>query len=91
MDIKTQFSFLKLFNTIKGVGKPAKEGEYDDQWLNTPEMRAKKAKFDKFLAWCDDNGIEHPKIKYPVLFGSGENRYPGCMALEDIGKNEAFI
>ena len=30
MEIKTQFSFLKLFNTIKGVTKTAKPGEFDD-------------------------------------------------------------
>jgi len=35
MEIKTQFSFLKLFNTIKGVGKPAKEGEYDPNYLKS--------------------------------------------------------
>ena len=49
MDIKTQFSFLKLFNTIKGVMKPVKEGEYDADPLNHPTyMSAKKKKFDKF-------------------------------------------
>ena len=92
MDIKTQFSFLKLFNTIKGVLKPAKEGEYDADPLNHPTyMSAKKKKFDKFLAWCDAQGIKRPKIKYPVLFGTGDNKYPGCMAMEAIGKDEPFI
>ena len=27
------FSFLKLFNTIKGVFKPFKEDEVDPEWL----------------------------------------------------------
>ncbi len=91
MDIKTHFSFLKLFNTIKGVGKPEKPGGFDENWLNDPKVKATKAKFDSFLAWCDENGITHPKVKYPVLFGSGDNKYPGCLALEDIGKNEPMI
>ena len=54
-------------------------------------MAKTKEMYDRFFKWCDDNGVWHPKIKYPVLFGSGDNRYPGCMALEDIGKDEAFI
>ena len=29
MEIKTHFSFLKLFNTIKGITKPCKPGEFD--------------------------------------------------------------
>ena len=91
MDIKTHFSFLKLFNTIKGVGKPAKPGEFNEDWLKDPKVKETKARFDRFFAWCDANGITHPKIKYPVLFGHGDNMYPGCMALEDIGKNEPFI
>ena len=91
MDIKTHFSFLRLFNTIKGVAKPAKPNEFDTEWLNDPKVKKTKEKFDKFFAWCDKNGIEHPKIKYPVMFGKGDNQYPGCMAMEDIGKDEAFI
>ena len=91
MDIKTHFSFLKLFNTIKGVGRPAKEGESDEHWLNDPKVKKEKQRYDTFMKWCDDNGITRPKIKYPVLFGSGSNRYPGCMATEDIAKEETFI
>lgn len=30
MEMKTHFSFLKLYNVLKGVGKPAKEDELDD-------------------------------------------------------------
>ena len=91
MEIKTHFSFLKLFNTIKGVTKPVKEGEYDADPLSHPSVVKTKKKFDAFLAWCDQNGITHPKIKYPVMFGTGDNKYPGCMAMDDIGKEEAFI
>ena len=91
MDIKTQFSFLKLFNTIKGVGRTAKEGEADVNYLEKRASKKEREKFEKFFKWCDSEGIIHPKIKYPVMFGSGDNQYPGCMAIEDIGKNEPFI
>lgn len=57
MEIKTHFSFLKLFNTIKGVAKPPKEGEFDEHWLNDPKVLKTKQRFDKFFAWCDANGI----------------------------------
>jgi len=30
-------------------------------------------------------------VQYPVLFGQGDNQYPGMVALEDIGKNETII
>ena len=57
MEIKTHFSFLKLFNTIKGVAKPPKEGEFDEHWLDDPKVLKTKQRFDKFFAWCDANGI----------------------------------
>lgn len=73
MDIKTQFSFLRLFNTIKGVTKPVKAGEFDADPLKDPKVLKKKKEFERFFAWCDANGIKHPKIKYPVMFGTGDN------------------
>ena len=30
---ETNFSFLKLFNSVKGVYKPYKASEVDDKWL----------------------------------------------------------
>jgi hypothetical protein len=36
-------------------------------------------------------GIWAPKVKYPVLFGQGDNAFPGMMATEDIGPDEKFI
>lgn len=55
------------------MAKPAKEGEYDANYLKTRAPKKEKDQFNKFFKWCDDNGIEHPKIKYPVMFGSGDN------------------
>ena len=50
-----------------------------------------KEKFDNFMKWCHDNGIEHPKVKYPVHFGTGDSKYPGMMAIEDIGKDDIIV
>ena len=46
MDLKKQFSFLKHFNEIKGVGKAVKAGEFDTEWLDDPKMRERKEKYD---------------------------------------------
>lgn len=35
--------------------------------------------------------MEHPKLQYPVMFGTGDSQYPGMMATEDIGKDEVMI
>jgi hypothetical protein len=43
------------------------------------------------LKWYEDNGVVHDKIKYPVMFGKGDNQYPGMAALQDIGKNEVIL
>ena len=38
-----------------------------------------------------NNGIEVNKVKYPVYFGKGKNKYPGLLATDDIGANEVII
>ena len=91
MEMKTHFSFLKLYNVIKGVGKPAKEGEYDEEWINTKAPKAYRENIQNMINWCDSAGIWHPKVKYPVMFGKGDSAFPGMMATEDIGPNEKFI
>jgi hypothetical protein len=89
MDKEIKFSFLKLFNTLKGIYRPVKE--YNDQYLENEADEKTKLKYERFFKWCDENGIEHPKVKYPVMFGSGKNSYPGMMATETIGANETII
>ena len=89
MDREIKFSFLRLFNTMKGIHKPTADAE-----TNYLEKRADaktKEKFLRFFKWCHDNGITHPKVKYPVMFGTGDAKYPGMMATEDIGKDEVMI
>ena len=90
-EVKVKFSFLKLFNTIKGVSKPVPDDAHDSTWLEAKADQATKDKFDLFAKWCDENGVWHPKVKYPVMFGKGDNQYPGLLAVEPIGKNETFI
>ena len=41
--------------------------------------------------WCKEVGIERSKVKYPVLFGKGDNQYPGMMATEEIAPGEIMI
>ncbi len=89
MDREIKFSFLRLFNTIKAIHKPAKDAEAD--YLESRANDVTKKKFKRFFDWCHQNGIEHPKVKYPVMFGTGDAKYPGMMATEDIGQNEVMI
>ena len=30
-------------------------------------------------------------MRYPVLFGKGDSQYPGMLAVDDIGPNEAVV
>ena len=62
----------------------------NEHWLLQADKTTRE-RFDKFFAFCKKEGIEHPKIKYPVLFGSGDNGYLGAMATEDIGANEVIV
>lgn len=90
MDREIKFSFLRLFNTIKGIHKPVKTAPEED-YLEKRADAATKAKFKRFFDWCHSNGIQHPKVKYPVMFGEGDAKYPGMLATEDIGKDEVMI
>jgi len=91
MDLKIHFSFLKLFNHLKGVSKPMPADQYDLEYLKKKADKKTKEKFKKFFAWCKEAGITHPKVQYPVMFGKGDNTYAGMIALNDIGTDEAFI
>ena len=89
MDREIKFSFLRLFNTMKGIHKPAEDAEVD--YLEKRANPAFRKKFERFFKWCDENGIKHPKLKYPVMFGKGDAKYPGMIATENIGKDEVMI
>ena len=91
MEREVKFSFLKLFNSMKGIHKPMKEDEAELDYLEKRATDITMKKFTRFFDWCHSNGIEHPKVKYPVMFGKGEAKYPGMMATEDIGKDEIMI
>lgn len=89
MDREIKFSFLRLFNTMKGIHKP--DTNADETYLDKKADPVTKARFKRFFDWCHKNGIQHPKVKYPVYFGTGDGKYPGMLATEDIGKDEVMI
>jgi hypothetical protein len=91
MDVLINFSFLKFFNSIKNVGKALPDTQFDQTWLRTKAPKPTKDKFKKFYEWAKKEGIWHPKVKYPVMFGTGDSKYPGMLALEDIGPNEPIV
>lgn len=84
-------SFQVLFNHVKGIHKPSKEGEYDEDWINTRASQKEKDKWNSSEKYFMSQGVIRPKVKYPVLFGKGKNTYPGMMATEDIGQNETLV
>jgi hypothetical protein len=55
MDREIKFSFLRLFNTMKGIHKPAEDSEID--YLEKRADPATRKKFERFFKWCDENGI----------------------------------
>ena len=79
-----KFSFLKLFNTIKGTYKPFKADEVDPDWLDKGASAQQRKDWSGYLAHYEKVGVKHPKVKYPVMFGKGDNRYPGLLATEDL-------
>jgi hypothetical protein len=91
MNLKVEFSFLKLYNSIKGVCKTVPENQCDPNWLAKKANKKTQERYKNFYAWCKKEGIWNPKVKYPVMFGSGDSQYPGMMATEDIGANEPII
>lgn len=50
----------------------------------------KEPKYMAFNKWCDDNGIKHDSVRYPVAFGK-EGHLIGLAATRRIGFNEAYL
>lgn len=90
-DHKVNFSFLKLFNTVKGVNKPFKADNMDPDWLEKRAPEAERKAWNEYNTYFESVGVTHPKVKYPVMFGKGDNQYPGMLALEDIEKGEVIV
>lgn len=84
MDTECNVSFLKLFNHIKGIGRAHPSEDIDAEWLKKKGNSADKKKWGDYHSHYEKNGVTHPKLQYPVLFGQGDNQYPGMLALEDI-------
>ena len=59
---KDKFSFLKLFNHVKGVGKPYKEDEIDSNWVEKKANPKQKKEWKDFYKYCDKIGIMRDKV-----------------------------
>ena len=88
---KINFSFLKMMNSVKGINKPFKEDEYNADWLEKDANPVQKKNWNEYLNYYKEVGVEHPKVKYPVMFGKGDNQYPGVLALDDIKKGDVIF
>ena len=87
-ETRVNISFLKLNNHVKGINKPFPKSEVHSNWLQKEAKPVEKKNWNEYLKHYEEVGITHPKVKYPVLFGKGNNRYPGMLAVEDIQKDD---
>jgi len=85
------FSFLRLNNLAKGLFKPHAADDADRDWVEKRAPPKEKAAWQAYTKHMKDVGVVAPKLKYPVMFGKGDNQYPGLMAVEDVGKFEVMI
>lgn len=91
MDTKVKISFLKLFNAKKGIGQPQPSDDVEQDWLAKRAPKHIRENWQGYLDHYEKVGVTHQKVQYPVLFGQGDNQYPGMLAVEDIAKNETII
>jgi len=73
-----------LFNHIKGIHQKCKDDEVDENYLKERASKEEREKWNSYEKYFNKQGVLHPKVKYPVLFGKGKNKYPGMIATEDI-------
>jgi len=70
------FDFHNYFNTKKKIFSPVTCDQPTDNEISN------------FMEWVDKNGAIHPKVKYPALFENKGIKYPGMLAIDDIGEDE---
>jgi hypothetical protein len=70
-----------MMNNVKGINKAAEPNEVDPEWLEKRAPTVSRKKWQEYLSHYDSVGVSHPKVKYPVMFGQGDNQYPGMLAL----------
>ena len=85
------FSFLRLNNLAKGLFKPHSADDADRDWLEKRADPKRRKDWQEYNKAMKSAGVSAPKVKYPVMFGKGDNQYQGLMAVDDIGKNEVMI
>ena len=69
MDTKIKISFLKLNNTIKGIGHSQKPEDLEIDWIENRADAKTKESWNGYLNHYEKVGVTHSKVKYPVLFG----------------------
>ena len=90
-DTPFKLSFLKLMNSVKGIHKPMPPQDVHENWLENEAPTQIRKNWQEYDDHYKSVGVKHPKVKYPVMFGQGDNRYPGMLVTEDIGKEEVIV
>jgi len=57
-------------------------------WLEKNALPKEKKNWTEYLEHYKKTGVTHPNVKYPVMFGRGDNQYPGMVATRDIFKGD---
>ena len=52
-DTRINFSFLKLMNHVKGIGRAHKPEEVDEYWLEKRANPQQKTEWKNYLKFCD--------------------------------------
>lgn len=67
------FSFLRLNNLAKGLFKPHAPDDIDSDWLEKRASQKQRKDWTEYNKSLRAAGVVAPKVKYPVMFGSGDN------------------
>ena len=65
--------------------------EVHENWIENEAPAKVRSNWQEYDSHYKGAGITHPKVKYPVMFGQGDNRYPGMLVTDDIGKDEVVV
>ena len=90
-DTSFKFSFLLMNNLTKGIHRAYKEDEVDAEWLEKRASAKEKKEWTEYLNYYKKVGVTFPKVKYPVMFGKGDNSFLGTLAMEDIGQETTVV
>ena len=60
------FSFRRLMNAVKGLGKPHSADDVMPDWLEKAANPKERKEWEDYLKHYKKVGVRHPKVKYPV-------------------------